>query len=57
METKSIDQITVICKGFAKYSFMIGTALFLIYIATRLNLLIYVEIVYLYQNPPLTALT
>ncbi|SMC84052.1 hypothetical protein [Pedobacter nyackensis] len=47
METTSIDQITAIGKGFAKYSFLIGTALFLIYIVTKFNPLIYVGLLYL----------
>ena len=47
METTSINQITIIGKTLAKYSFLIGTGLFLIYCITRLTHLIPIGILYI----------
>lgn len=48
METTSIDQITVIGKNFAKYSFLIGTVLLLIYCTTRYDPLISIGLFYVF---------
>lgn|GEM_PF-1178641 len=47
METIPIDQITAIGKNSAKYSFLIGTALFLMYCLTKYNPLIPAGIIYI----------
>ncbi|WP_316815310.1 hypothetical protein [Pedobacter nyackensis] len=46
MEATSIDQITVYGKNFAKYSFLIGTALLITYCITRFDQLITLGLFY-----------
>lgn len=47
METNPITELTNLAKGIAKYSFLIGTAIFLIYCASRIDDLIYLGFLYL----------
>lgn len=48
MEPLSIDQITTMGKNSAKYSFLIGTALFLFYCVTKYNSLIPAGLIYIF---------